>query len=215
MITRKLFLSLALSSYFVCQTAAAEAPKAAPLDLVKAKQTAEQSCGACHGADGNSLIPVNPSLAGQHPEYLYKQLINFKSQNGKPAERNNAIMGAMAAPLSDADAKALAAYFSQQKAKNDVTKNKASIALGQKIWRSGDASKGLPACAACHGPAGAGLPAQFPRLAGQHADYTEAQLRGFRDGLRANDANSVMRTVAIRMTEPEIKAVSDYAAGLR
>lgn len=215
MIKRKLCLSLAVASFFVYQANAAETAKAAPPDLAKAKQTAEQVCVACHGADGNSVIPVNPVLAGQHPEYLYKQLINFKPQNGKPAERNNPIMAGMAAPLSDADAKGLAAYFSQQKPKGDVAKNKASLALGQKLWRAGDASKGLPACAGCHGPAGAGIPAQFPRLAGQHSDYIEAQLRAFRDGVRTNDAGSAMRTVAIRMTEPEIKAVADYAAGLR
>lgn len=216
MIKRKLFLSLALASYFASQTAAAaEAAKAAPVDLAKAKQIAEQTCAACHGADGNSVIPVNPVLAGQFPEYLNKQLLNFKPQNGKTPERNNPIMTAQVTPLSDADLKSLAVYFSQQKPKGDVTKNKANIALGQKIWRAGDASKGLPACAGCHGVAGAGIPAQFPRLSGQHSDYIEAQLRNFRDGVRANDASSVMRTIAIRMTEPEIKAVADYAAGLR
>jgi len=216
MIKRKLFLSLAATSYFVCQTlAAAETAKAAPLDLAKAKQTAEQTCAACHGADGNSVIVANPVLAGQFPEYLTKQLLNFKPLNGKAPERNNPVMTAMAAPLSETDIKALAVYFSQQKARNDVTKDKANITLGQKIWRAGDGTKGLPACAACHGAAGAGIPAQFPRLSGQHPDYIAAQLRGFRDGVRANDANSVMRTIAVRMTEPEIKAVSDYAAGLR
>lgn len=215
MIKRKLFLSLAIASYFVSQTTAAETAKAVPLDMTKAKQTAEQVCAGCHGADGNSMIAINPSLAGQHPEYLYKQIVNFKSQNGKPAERNNAVMSGMVAALTDADAKGLAAYFSQQKAKSNTTKDKASIALGQKLWRAGDMSKGLPACAACHGPAGAGMPAQYPRLAGQHADYTATQLRAFRDNLRTNDANNAMRTVAIRMTEPEIKAISDYIAGLR
>jgi cytochrome c553 len=216
MIKRKLFVSLAMASYFVCQTAsAAEAAKTAPIDLVKAKQIAEQTCAACHSADGNSIIPANPVLAGQFPEYLSKQLQNFKSQNGKAPERNNAVMSAMAAPLSEADAKSLAVYFSQQTPKGGTTKSKDSITLGQKIWRAGDASKGLPACAGCHGAAGAGVPAQFPRLSGQHSDYIEAQLRGFRDGVRTNDANGMMRTIAIRMTEPEIKAVADYAAGLR
>ncbi|MDB5814388.1 MAG: cytochrome c, class [Rhodocyclales bacterium] len=217
MITRKLFLSLALASHFVCQTAAAQAPqapKSVPLDMAKAKQTAEQICAACHTADGNSIIPANPVLAGQFPEYLYKQLLNFKPQNGKPAERNSPIMMGMAGPLSETDARSLAAYFSQQKPKGDFTKSKANITPGQKIWRAGDVSKGLPACAGCHGAAGAGVPAQFPRLSGQHSDYIEAQLRAFRDGVRSNDANSVMRTIAIRMTEPEIKAVADYTAGL-
>jgi cytochrome c553 len=217
MIKRKLFLSLALASYFVCQTTTAQtpaAPASAALDMAKAKQTAEQTCAACHSADGNSVITANPVLAGQFPEYLNKQLNNFKSQNGNAPERNSPIMTAIATPLSDADAKALAVYFSQQKAKGDFTKDKANIALGQKIWRAGNASKGLPACAACHGAAGAGVPAQFPRLSGQHSDYIEAQLRAFRDVVRTNDANGVMRTIALRMTEPEIKAVADYAAGL-
>ena len=135
--------------------------------------------------------------------------------NGKAPERNNAIMTAIATQLSDAEIKSLAVYFSQQKAKSNTTMDKANIALGQKLWRAGDASKGIPACASCHGAAGAGVPAQFPVLAGQLADYSSAQLRNFRDGVRANDANKVMRTIAVRMTEPEIKAVSDYAAGLR
>jgi cytochrome c553 len=217
MIKRKLLLSMALASFFVCQIATAEtsqSPKSAPLDMAKAKQTAETTCAACHTADGNSVITANPVLAGQFPEYLYKQLLNFKSQNGKAPERNSAIMMGMAGPLVESDAKALAVYFSQQKPKGDFTKDKANLTRGQKIWRAGDSTKGLPACAGCHGATGAGVPAQFPRLSGQHSDYIEAQLRNFRDGVRTNDANGVMRTIAIRMTEPEIKAVADYAAGL-
>ena len=213
MIKRLFALSLLVASPLTFAANEAAAP-AAP-DLAKAKQTAEQVCAACHGADGNSIITVNPALAGQHPEYLYKQLTNFKSQNGKPAERANPVMGGMAAPLSDADMKGLALYFSQQKFKPDTAKDKTQMELGQKIWRAGDAKRGLPACAGCHGPAGAGIPAQYPRLSGQHADYTIAQLHNFRDKLRANDANGVMRDVALRMTEPEIKAVAEYAAGLR
>lgn len=211
MIKRTLFLVLLLAA----QTSTAETAQTAAPDLAKAKQTATQVCAACHGADGNSTVTTYPILASQHAEYIYKQLTNFKSANGKPAARNNAIMAGMAAPLSDSDMKGLAAYFSQQKMKPDQAKNRATVEQGQKIWRAGDASKGLPACAGCHGPAGAGLPAQYPRLGGQHADYIEAQLKTFRDGSRANDANEMMRTVALRMTDAEMKAVADYIAGLR
>jgi cytochrome c553 len=110
----------------------------------------------------------------------------------------------------------LAAYYSSQKPTGGEAKgSRESIELGQKLWRGGDQSKGLPACAGCHGPAGAGLPAQYPRIAGQHADYTEAQLKTFRVGERANDPAKMMRMIAVKMTDAEIKAVADYAAGLR
>ena len=211
MIKRSLLLSLLLAATAV----QAEEKAPAQPDLAKAKMTAEQVCGACHGADGNSQVPTNPKLAGQHPEYLAKQLKNFKSVDGKPAERANPVMGGMAAPLSDDDIAGLAAYFGGQTLKPDAAKNKASIELGQKLWRAGDLKRGIPACAACHGPAGAGLPAQFPRIGGQFADYTEAQLKAFRAGERANDPAKMMRTIALKMTDPEIKAVSDFAAGLR
>ena len=211
MIKRSLLLSLLLATGAV----QAQDKAAAQPDLAKAKQTAEQVCGACHGTDGNSQIPTNPKLAGQHAEYLYKQLTNFKSEGGKPAERANAVMGGMVAALSADDMKGLAAYFAGQKLKPEAAKNKASIELGQRLWRAGDLKRGIPACAACHGPAGAGLPAQYPRLAGQFADYTEAQLKAFRAGERANDPAKMMRTIALKMTDPEIKAVADYAAGLR
>ena len=211
MIKRSLLLSLLLATGLV----QAQDKAAAQPDIAKAKQTAEQVCGACHGIDGNSQIPTNPKLAGQHAEYINKQLTNFKSQDGKPAERANPIMGGMVATLSEADMKGLAAYFASQQLKPESAKNKATIELGQKLWRAGDIKRGIPACAACHGPAGAGLPAQFPRLAGQFADYTEAQLKAFRAGERANDPAKMMRTIALKMTDPEIKAVADYAAGLR
>jgi cytochrome c553 len=211
MIKRSLLLSLFLATGAV----QAEDKATGQPDLAKAKQTAEQVCGACHGVDGNSQIPTNPKLAGQHAEYLFKQLKNFKSDGGKPAERANPVMAGMAAMLTDDDAKGMAAYFASQTLKPESAKNTATIELGQKLWRAGDLKRGIPACAACHGPAGAGLPAQFPRLSGQFADYTEAQLRAFRAGERANDPNKMMRTIALKMTDPEIKAVSDFAAGLR
>lgn len=184
-------------------------------DLAKAKATAETVCAGCHGPDGNSPVPTNPKIAGQHEEYLFKQLKEFKAWNGKPAVRENPIMGAMVAGLEEADMKALAAHFASQKLQPESSKSEATAKLGQDIWRAGIASKGVPACAACHGPAGAGLPAQFPRVSGQFPEYTEAQLKAFRDGGRKNDPNLMMQTIALKMTDAEIKAVSDFAAGLR
>lgn len=184
-------------------------------DPAKGKVVAETVCVACHGADGNSAAAANPILAGQGADYLYKQLKNFKAVDGKPAARNNAIMGGMVAALSDEDMKNLAAWFSSQKLKPSVAKDESKIALGQKIWRQGDFKKGIPACAGCHGPAGAGLPAQYPRLAGQYAEYTEAQLKAFRSGERNNDPEMMMRMVAAKMSDTEIQAVAEYAAGLR
>ena len=209
MMKRSLLLS---SLLLVAGSLQAQTP--AP-DLAKAKQTAETVCAGCHNADGNSAIPANPKLAGQHADYLYKQLHEFKGWDGKKAVRENAIMSAMAAGLEEADMKGLAEYFSSQKLQPEPAKNVATVDQGQKIWRGGIPAKGVPACAACHGPAGAGLPAQYPRLSGQFADYTEAQLKSFRDGVRANDPNRMMRMIALKMTDPEMKAVDDYAAGLR
>ena len=193
--------------------AADQAP--AKADPAKAKPIAESVCVGCHGADGNSPAAPNPHLAGQHAAYLLKQLTNFKSVDGKPAARDNAIMAGMVAGLSDEDMKNLAAYFSQQKLKPAVAKDEKLIAEGQKLWRMGDFSKGIPACAGCHGPAGAGLPALYPALAGQHPEYTEAQLKTFRSGERSNDPEKMMRTIAAKLSDVEIKAVAEYAAGLR
>lgn len=193
--------------------AADQAP--AKADPAKAKPIAESVCIGCHGADGNSPAAPNPNIAGQHAAYLAKQLANFKSVDGKPAVRDNAIMAGMAAGLSDEDIKNLAAYFSQQKLKPAVAKDEKLVAEGQKLWRMGDFEKGIPACAGCHGPTGAGLPAQYPALAGQYAEYTEDQLKKFRSGERANDPEKMMRMIAAKLSDQQIKAVSEYAAGLR
>jgi cytochrome c553 len=184
-------------------------------DAAKAQGIVNQVCAACHGADGNSPIAVNPKLAGQIPEYLHKQLVNFKPAAGKKAERDNPVMAGMAASLSPEDMRNLAAYFAGQAAKPGVAKNKDLDVLGQKVYRGGIAGKGIPACASCHGPNGAGMPAQYPRLSGQHAEYTEAQLKAFRGGERANDPSNMMRGVAAKLSDREIQAVSDYIAGLR
>jgi len=184
-------------------------------DLAKAKTTAQTVCVACHNADGNSTIAANPILAGQGSEYLYKQLVEFKSVDGKPAVRNNLIMGGMTAALSPEDMKGLALYFSQQKQKPAVSTDAKLVAAGQKLWRKGDFERGIPACAGCHGPTGAGLPAQYPRLAGQHAEYTETQLKNFRSEERSNDPEKVMRTIADKLSDKQIKALADFIAGLR
>lgn len=184
-------------------------------DAAKAQQIAGQVCAACHAADGNSAAAANPKIAGQIREYLHKQLLNFKAQGGKKPLRESAIMTPMVANLSDADMKGLAAFYSGQQLKPAAAADRDLAALGQKLWRGGNAATGVPACAGCHGPSGAGIPAQYPRLSGQFAEYVAAQLKLFRDGARANDPNGMMRAVAARMTEREIRAVAEYAAGLR
>jgi len=184
-------------------------------DAAKAQSIAAQVCAACHAADGNSIGPANPKIAGQVPEYLHKQLADFKAQGGKKAARENAVMSGMVANLSQADMKNLAAYYSGQKLKPAAAADKELAALGQKLWRGGNAQTGVPACAGCHGPTGAGIPAQYPRVAGQYSEYLAAQLRAFKEGGRANDPNGMMRGVAARLSEREIKAVAEYAAGLR
>jgi cytochrome c553 len=205
--------TFASAALFWAGTTVAQAP--AKPDAAKGQAIAGQVCAACHAADGNSQIPANPKLAGQFPEYLHKQLVNFRPQGGKKAERENAVMAGMTANLSAADLQDLAAYYASQKLKPSAAKDKDLAALGQKLFRGGNAATGVAACAGCHGPAGAGMPAQYPRIAGQFAEYTEAQLKAFRSSARANDPNSMMRSVAARMTDREIQAVSEYVAGLR
>jgi|SRR5579864_8810285 len=211
--------ALAILGIAICAVAARAAAAAeeqpAKADAAKGQKIVAQVCAACHGADGNSTIPANPKLAGQFPEYLQKQLHDFKATGGKKAERENPVMGGMAANLSASDMGDVAAYLGAQQPKPGAARNKDTVELGRKLWRGGDASKGLPACASCHGASGAGLPVQYPRLAGQHAEYLEAQLNAFAAGTRANDANKAMRTIAVKMSGAEIRAVADYAAGLR
>jgi len=193
----------------------AAAQDAAKPDLAKGEQLAKQVCVACHAADGNSVAPANPKLAGQHARYLHKQLANFKPQGGNKAARENAVMAGMVVALSDADMRALAAFYASQSLRPAAASDKDLAAHGQKLWRGGIAEKNVAACAGCHGPDGAGIPGQFPRLAGQFAPYLEAQLKLFRAGARANDPNGMMRGVAARMSDEEISAVAEYAAGLR
>jgi cytochrome c553 len=210
------FSALANEEAKKAPAAQAPAPVAAKVDTTKGQQLAAAVCVGCHGADGNSPLPINPNLAGQVPEYIVKQLLNFKpGADGKPAERNNPIMSGMAMAVPAEDLKSVAAWFASQTLKPATAKDEKLVAAGQKLWRGGDFAKGIPACAGCHGAAGAGLPAQFPRLAGQYAEYTEAQLKAFRAGERANDAEKVMRMIAAKMSDADMKAVAEYAAGLR
>jgi cytochrome c553 len=184
------------------------AAKTAKPDLVKGEASFNAVCAACHGAGGNSGTPVNPSLAQQHPDYIVKQLQEFKS-----GKRANAIMSGMAAALSDDDMKNIAAWLGTQKAKPGFAKERDLVVLGERIYRGGIADRQIAACAGCHNPTGAGIPSQYPRLAGQHADYAVSQLVAFRDGVRKNSAQ--MTGVAAKMNDREIKAVADYIAGLR
>jgi cytochrome c553 len=184
-------------------------------DVAKGQKIASQVCAACHAADGNSPLAVNPVLAGQHSEYTLKQLQNFKPQNGKPAERPNPVMAGMVATLSADDMRNVAAYFENQKPKPRAARDPALVKLGQTIYRGGILAKNIAACTACHGPNGAGVPAQFPRLAGQFPEYVAAQLRAFRSGERANDPHRTMRAVAEKLSDREIAAVAEYISGLR
>lgn len=195
---------------------AADAHKAAPKgDAARGQAIVATVCVACHGPDGNSPLAANPKLAGQHSEYLLKQMKNFKAADDKQPERVSPVMNGMIAAYDEGQMRDLAAYFAAQTQKGEAAKSRETVELGQKLYRGGDQSKGLPACAACHGPTGAGIPAQYPRIGGQFAEYTEAQLKAFRAGERANDPNKMMRAVADKMSDAEIKAVSDYIAGLR
>jgi cytochrome c553 len=200
------------AAWLIGQSVAAE-PKAPPADPAKGQQIASQVCAACHSADGNSTIATNPRLAGQSAEYLVKQLDDLAKPAGDKTGRENAVMTAMAMSLSEADRHNVAAWFSSQTLKPSLARDKDTAELGQRIYRSGIPEKAVPACAGCHGPTGDGLPVLYPRLGGQFSDYVVAQLKAFREGSRRN--NLPMQQIAFRLSDPEINAVADYAAGLR
>lgn len=166
------------------------------------------ACMSCHGAAGNSTITQNPKLSAQHEAYTAKQLTEFA--NG---QRKDPIMASIAKGMTEQEVRDVAAYLQQQAAKPGAARNKDTVELGKKIYRGGIAEKNVPACAACHGPAAAGIPGMFARLAGQHQDYTAAQLVKFRSGARTN--NDQMTTISKRLSDDEIQAVSDYIAGLQ
>ena len=217
----KLFVSSLLAAFLAMSTlsvGAADAPaepaakpdaaKVVKPDLVKGEALFTAVCAACHGADGNSGTPANPKLSQQHPEYLVKQLQEFKS-----GKRKNAIMAGFASALSEEDMKNIAYWAGSKKSKPGFAKDKELVALGERIYRGGVSDRQIPACAGCHSPTGAGIPAQYPRLAGQHAEYTATQLTSFREGIRKNSLQ--MNQVAAKLNDREIRALADYVAGLR
>ena len=217
MTRNRLCAVIAAAAFYAVAASAQEAPRAAAApDLKKAQQTATQVCAACHGADGNSVSSANPNLAAQGADYITLQLTHFKA-----GIRVNATMQAMTATLSRADMTALGIYFSQQKLKSQTSRDIALVKAGQTLWRGGDAQTGVPACAACHSPDGAGIPKNYPRISGQYADYTYAQLKAFQSGARGADAagkdvnGAIMHTIAMKLTDAQMKALADYAAGLR
>ena len=187
---------------------AAEPPPAAKADVVKGEAISSGICVACHTNDGSRGIPVNPILQGQQAEYLVKQLGEFKS-----GKRQNPIMSGIASTLSDIDMKNVAAFYASKQAKPGFARNKDLAGAGEKIYRGGAATGSVPACAGCHGPSGAGIPSQYPRLGGQHADYVEAQLLSFRSGARHNSLP--MTQIAAKLSDRDAKALADYVAGLR
>jgi len=195
----------AMSSFAAGEAAPAVAAKP---DLVKGEATFGGVCISCHGAGGSSTVPTYPKLAQQHPEYLVKQLQEFKS-----GKRKNAIMVGFASMLSDDDMKNVAYWAASKTASPGFSKEKELVTLGESIYRGGISDRQIPACAGCHSPNGAGIPAQYPRLAGQHSDYVSAQLTAFRDGVRDNSPQ--MTQVAAKLNDKEIRAVADYIAGLR
>jgi cytochrome c553 len=209
-----LLLAAALGAWPAAVATAAET--AAKPDLAKAQTLVSQVCAACHGVDGNSPTPANPSLAGQPAGYVSLQLAHFKA-----GIRVNPIMQPMAATLTPEDMAALGAYFSQQKPKPMSSHDATLVRAGQKLYRGGDAAASVPACAACHSPTGDGVPKNYPRLAGQHADYSYAQLKAFKAGERGadkdgKDANGrIMATIAGRMTDAQMKAVAEFTTGLQ
>lgn len=200
--------AVSLAALFIAGTASANPGLRG--DPRAAESIVNQVCAACHAADGNSAAAANPRLAGLNAEYIYKQLTDYKS-----GARKNAVMAGMVANLTDDDKRNLAVYFANQRPKPATSKNQELALVGERIWRGGVPGTGVPACASCHGVRGQGIPTQFPRLAGQHSDYIYTQLNEFRLGNRANDAAQMMRNIAARMTDADMRAVSAYVQGLR
>ena len=215
--TRHWLLVAALAGMPLAALAEEAAKGAAPAaDPARAQQIVSQVCAACHGADGNSPSPANPNLAGQPADYITLQLAHFKA-----GIRPSPIMQPMAANLSDADMRALGAYFAQQKPKGLAAKDASTVKMAQQLYRGGDAENEVPACASCHAPDGGGIPKNFPRVGGQHADYTYAQLQAFKLGQRGNDKEGkdingrIMATIASRLSDAQMKALADFVSGLR
>lgn len=210
---RRIVVTTALALAIPCAAVAQAGSGAARPDLKRGQQIAGTICAACHAADGNSTMPVNPKLSGQDSAYLVKQLDDFARPADDKAARVNSVMAGMVGAISTADRLHVSAFYATQAHKPGAARNRDSLELGQRIYRAGIPAKGVPACAGCHSPNGAGIPREYPRLAGQHAEYTEGQLKAFHDGTRRNSLP--MAQIAARLTQAEMSAVADYVAGLR
>jgi cytochrome c553 len=181
----------------------------------EAGKTKSAMCAACHGGDGNSLVPMYPNLAGQSASYLAKQLADFKAgaMSGGKEGRVDPVMGGMTMALNEQDMADLGAYYSTQIAKETTGETNA---VGKKLFTSGDAERGITACVACHGIDAKGMPqAGFPSVAGQNAAYLKTQLEKFRDGLRNNDTNGMMQNIAIKLEEADIEALVQYMSSAK
>ncbi len=213
-------VALALSAPISAETSGndnsnAPAPAPAPAAPATVEEIASGLCAGCHNADGNSIIPMNPILAGQHAEYITKQLMDFKAAGSEPPKRNSPVMSSMVAALSQEDMQKLGEYYAKQKTTpSQVAADEKLLEMGKILYHGGNVEHGVPACASCHGPNGSGIPPRYPALAGQHAEYTLTQLGLFNMGDRAND-NTVMQKVLTRMSGPEKRAVSAYIATMR
>lgn len=203
-----------IAIYAATPASGSAAPAGPKIDLQKGASIAGQVCVGCHAVDGNSTVPDFPILAGQHAAYLSKQLHNFQVKpNAKKAERDNAIMAGFAAALSEDDIRNVSAFYAAQAIKPSYAQKKDVLTLGQTIYRAGVPARGIPACVGCHAPNGVGIPAQYPRLSGQYAQYTKSQLAAFKSGARANSAQ--MTKIAAQLTDQEMEALAEYIAGLR
>lgn len=206
-------LALALVGLSIPALALAQDKAAVKPDLKRGQEIANAVCVACHGADGNSTVASNPKLSGQDAAYLLKQLNDYTRPATDKAARVNSIMTGILGGLSEADRLHVAAYYAAQPHKPGAARNRDTLELGQRIYRAGLPERGVPACSGCHSPSGAGIPSQYPRLSGQHAEYTVAQLKAFNEGTRRN--NVPMGQIAARLSDAEMNAVADYVAGLR
>ena len=204
---------LTIAAPLAAEETSADPSAAAP--AASAQEIASGVCAGCHNPDGNSVIPMNPILAGQHAEYITKQLMDFKATGTELAKRNNAVMSSMVAALSQEDMKKLGAYYAQQKTiPSQVAVDDKLLHAGKILYHGGNIERGVPACASCHGPNGSGIPPHYPGVAGQHAEYTLTQLNHFSTGERGND-NKVMQKVVSRMSTEDKDAVSAYISTLR
>jgi cytochrome c553 len=208
----RILATAALGMAIPFASVAQEKPAARP-DLKRGQEIASSICAACHGADGNSTIATNPKLSGQDAAYLLKQLNDYAKPASDKGARVNSIMTGILGGISAADRLHVAAHYSSQSHKPGAARNRDTLEIGQRIYRAGIPERAVPACSGCHSPNGAGIPAQYPRLAGQHAEYTVSQLKAFHDGTRRN--NVPMAQIAARLSDAEMNAVADYAAGLR